>query len=327
MTRQMQVTRQTTQPAAKRMTLGAVTRGPIQKPLRVVLYGVEGVGKTTFGSDAPEPIFLCAEDGTAHLDVARFPEPQCWQDALDAIDALLTEEHDFKTLVVDTADWLERLCWDHVCKKAGKADIESFAYGKGYVAALQEWRVLTSRLDALRDKRGMHIVILAHAHVRTQKGVLEGQDDWDRFELKMHKGVAGYLKEWADVVLFAQWEEYTREVKGRARGISTGARVIFTERRAAYDAKNRFGLPHQLPLSWVDFWEAVKAGTPASPDTLRAEVLALAKELGGEDEAKVMAWLDTNPDPRRLAQGADRLRVKVEAKRAHDTNESNGVTQ
>ena len=80
-----------------RMTLAAVKKGRIKQPLRVIVYGQEGVGKSTFAACAPSPIFLCAESGTNHLDIARFPAPEQWSDVFDAVDLLTRQEHDYKT--------------------------------------------------------------------------------------------------------------------------------------------------------------------------------------------------------------------------------------
>lgn len=296
-----------------RMTLGAVTRGRVEKPIRVLVYGTEGIGKSTFGADAPSPIFLASEDGTAHLDVARFPEPQSWSDALDAVRVLATEPHDYRTLVIDTLDWLEPLCWAHVCAVAKKPDIEAFGFGKGYVAALDEWRLLLSRLDALRERTGMHVVLLAHSVVRTFKNPDADVGDFDRYELKLNAKAGGLLKEWADAVLFAQHETCSREVNGKTRGVSTGARLVHTERRAAFDAKNRYGLPESFPLSWADFAEGVAAHKPADAKLLRAEIEAYVAQLDEADRAKSLAWLasPSASDPNNLAKFADRLRGKL----------------
>jgi hypothetical protein len=241
--------------------------------LRVLLYGVEGVGKSTWAAGAPNPIFLCAEEGTHHLDVQRFPAPSMWLEVLDAIEVLRTEEHDRKTLVIDTLDWLEPLCWAHVCKESGEKSIEGFGYGRGYTAALDAWRTLLARVDELRAVRGMHIVALAHTAIRPFKNPDHSVGDFDRYELKLHAKAAGLWKEWADCVFFAQFETYSTKTKdGKVKGISTGARVIQTERTAAWDAKNRLSLPAELPLSWQAFSDAAKAARVAEKPEATKEV-------------------------------------------------------
>lgn len=290
--------------APKRMTLSAVVRGRLKKPSRTIIYGPEGVGKSTFGADAPAPIFIGAEDGTAQLDVARFPEPKTWQDILDAVDELRLADHKYETAVVDTLDWAEPLCWDFVCARAKKPDIESFGYGKGYVAALDEWRVLLARLDALRAAKGMNIILVAHSWIKPFKN--PAGDDFDRYELKLHNKAAGLVKEWSDAVLFAAYETLTSDTNGRAKGVSTGARLIHTQRTAAWDAKNRYGLPETIPLSWGDFVEAVRAGSPAEPAKLRELIEAVVATLGEKNASDAKKALErAGDDGTKLAQLLD----------------------
>ena len=165
-----------------RMTLGAITRGRVQAPLRVLCYGVEGVGKSTLGADSPTPVFLGAEDGTAHLDVSRLPQPETWRDVLDAVALLTRETHDFKTLVIDSLDWVEPLIHRFVCDEAKVKSMEDVSYGKLYVAALEQWRLLINALDRLRTAKRMHVVMVAHALVKGFKNP-EGPD-YERYQLR-----------------------------------------------------------------------------------------------------------------------------------------------
>lgn len=266
-----------------RMKLANGTSGRLSRPRRIVLYGTEGVGKSTFAACAPSPAFIGAEDGTAELDVKRYPEPETWSEVIEAIDDLATSEHDRRTVVIDTLDWLEPLCWSHVCAKASKASIEDFGYGRGYEAALDEWRILLARLNALRDARGMSVVLLAHSWIKTFQNP-EG-DDFDRYELKLHKKAAGLIKEWSDAVLFARYEEFSvggDGKGGKGKGAGVGARLLHTERRPAWDAKNRYGLPESLPLSWDEFDAACKAGTPDDP----AKLVAAIEDVAGRSDDK-----------------------------------------
>jgi hypothetical protein len=266
-----------------RMALSNVVKGRIKKPIRALIYGVEGVGKSSFAGAAPAPIFLGVEDGTAQLDVVRFPEPQSWTDAMEAIAELTVGEHAYETLVIDTLDWLEPLCWAHVCHgkkdKAGKAitSIEDFGYGKGYTAALDTWRQLTAALQALVARRRMNVVLIAHSWIKSFKN--PAGDDFDRYEMKLDKKAAGLFREWCDAVLFAQFQTFTHKPgeNGRAKGISDGARVIYTERAASHDAKNRFDLPPAMALDWAAFAEAVDEHRPNS-----AQLARIANKLSAE---------------------------------------------
>lgn len=293
---------------ARRMTLAAVTRGARPRPKRVLIYGPEGVGKSSFGAAAPDPIFLGAEDGTASLDVARFPQPQSWQDILDAVDTLTASEHPYDSLVIDSIDWAEPLAWSAVCAAGAKKSIEDFGYGKGYVAAVDLWRGLLARLDILRDRRGMHVVLVAHAAVRRFQNP-EGED-FDRYSIKLHEKSAGPIKEWSDAVLFATWETLTRETEsGRNKGVHTGRRVLYTERHAAWDAKNRFGLPPVLPLEWAAFEDGVRQALEVGDEVERLLTL-----VDDDTRTKAKAWLGARHRlPHELAELAAKLRIKVPA--------------
>lgn len=304
-----------------RMSLANITRGKQPRPMRAVLYGVEGVGKSTFAAGAPSPIFLCSEDGTAHIDVARFPTPRSWPEVLEAIRVLTHEEHSFKTLVIDTLDWLEPVVWAHVCQTGGKVNIEEFGYGKGYVLALDQWRLLLSRVDLLVKTRKVHVLMLAHASIKRVDDPQTGP--FDRYRMKLHDKSADVLREWADAVLFARHEVFAVERKGKTRGTSTGARVIHTQWTAAFDAKNRFDLPETLPLDWDEFERAAELRAPRDAGRLRAELEELALRLPADRREKLekamREWAGDNAA--RLAQLLDKARGTVALAQAESAEE------
>lgn len=272
-------------PRPNRMTLASVTKGIVSAPYRLVIMGVDGVGKSTFAADAPAPIFLGVEDGNDHLDVARFPTPESWQDILDAIRTLTADAHEYRTLAVDTLDWVEPHVWKHVCDAAGLSNIEEIGggYGKGYVAALDLWRVFLAALERLQAAKKMHVLLIAHTLVKPFRNP-EGPD-YERYILKLHQGAAGLCREWAKGVYFAKYETFAEKDRTkRIKGVSTGARLLYTQWSAAYDAKDRYGIPEMLPLSWTEFDAAAKAASPADPKALAAEIARKAKILGGEME-------------------------------------------
>ena len=98
-------------PAARVSSLSGIRKGPIRAPIRVLGYGAEGVGKSTFATGAPSPIWLGAEGGTMALDVERLPEPKTWDEAMSSLSDVRNDAHDFKTLVLDPLGWLEPLNW------------------------------------------------------------------------------------------------------------------------------------------------------------------------------------------------------------------------
>lgn len=301
--------------SAPRISLANVVRGKVSKPLRVVLYGVEGVGKSTFAADAPGAIFLCAEDGVSHLDVARFPSPRTWSDVLETVRVLGAEEHPYQTLVVDTIDWLEPLVWAQVCQTGGKASIEDFGFAKGYVMALELWRAFLARLEVLERAKKMHVVLVGHSQIKRVDDPHTGA--FDRYRLKIHEKASDVLREWADVVLFARHEStVAKDPKThRYRAVASGSRVVHTQWAAAFDAKNRFGLPATMALDWNEFFAACVTGSPGLLAELRAELASAVKRLPDEDKARAESaakdW--AGDDPAKLARLLDRVRTKLAA--------------
>lgn len=298
---------------ASRVTLAGVTKGRIAMPIRVLAYGLPGVGKSTFAADAPSPIFLCSENGTTHLDVSRLPEPASWDEAMQGLELLEHEQHDYKSVVVDTVNWLEPLAWRKIT--GGKCSIEEYqkGYGKGYVAALDLWRQFKAQIERLWSKRRMHIVLLGHAHVKVFNDPLGAP--YDRYEIAMHGKAAGLLKEWCDFVLFAREESFSRvDERGRNRGMSTGVRVVHTQWNAAYDAKCRATMPPEIPLAWSDFFDAVQAN---SPERLRAQIESDLAAIGDEAYATQVHDYIAKPGAR-----LDVVANKVAARLAEKNKES-----
>lgn len=230
------------------MKLQIIT-GRIARPQKAVLHGPEGLGKSSFASRFPSPLFLDTEGGTHHLDVARLPAPQSWDEVTKCITALANEDHPFKTLVIDTADWLEKLLVAHVCRQANKASVEDFGFGKGYVIVAEEFAKFLASLEPLL-RRGMHILFLAHSTVRKFESP-DQAGSYDRFELKLSRQVAPLLKEWADLVLFANYvTKIAENESGRKRGVGGRERTMFTTHSAAFDAKNRHSLDERLPFTF-----------------------------------------------------------------------------
>lgn len=234
--------------------LKKVERGKVAKPLLMLLYGVEGIGKSTFGSNAPEPIFLGAEQGTDVLDVNRFPAVKTWEEVVDYMNALINEEHQYKTLVIDTLDSLEPLLWEHIKKESGVKSIELACggYGKGYIKSAEIFMDFRHKLEMCRSK-GMNIIILAHSQVAKFNDPITNIE-YDTYKLKLHKRVIPIFVEWVDCLLFTNFEVYTKKNDdGKNRAYGNGSRVIYTEKRPSFEAKNRFSLPFQISLDYQDF--------------------------------------------------------------------------
>lgn len=283
-----------------------ITRGKrVDRPLKVVLYGDPGVGKSTFASDAPEPIFIPTEDGTDQLDVARFERPATLTEVLGYLEWLATAEHPHKTVVLDTAGGIERLVWAHVCKAASKSNIEEFGYGKGYVAAIDGWRLVLAALERCQKEKSLHVVILDHAAARNHKR--PDTDQFKRWRMNVDERAADLIVGWADAVLFATFEVTAVKREGRMRGVGEDVRVMRTVNNAAWDAKNRFNLEPELELSWGAFLAGV-----LDAKAIRTRCLELLAQLPADKQPLASKALsDAGDDPGKLAGLLNRLTLTV----------------
>jgi hypothetical protein len=225
---------------------------------RVLLYGVEGIGKSTFAAGAPAPVFIPLEDGLGSLQVDHFPLATDVADVLDALSSLYEDDHTFKTVVIDSLDWLENLIWRDV---EAKHDAKDLAYGKGAIIAADKWREILDGLTALRNEKGMVVILLAHVEIKRFDS--PETEPFDRYQPKLQARSSALIREWVDAVLFGNYKTVVKRDdvgfnKTVARGVSTGERLLYTSERPAYQAKNRYGLPESLPLSWEAFESAIK---------------------------------------------------------------------
>lgn len=283
-------------------------------PMRGFIYGTEGVGKSSFVADAPAPLFFDSSGGTDELDVQRVPYPPdgelVWADLLDVVKQLATEKHSFKSLVVDELGAVEALAWQHICKRDGKANIEDYGFSKGYEIVLREWRILLRQLERLREKRSINVFFLGHSQVK--KFANPEDEDFDRYVPLVHHKLSGVLKQWCDFVFFARFEELVDVDKNkRKRGQSTGVHLLHTTRTAAYDAKNRYGLPETLLLDWNEFMAAKEAGAPQTAAESIEELESIARAVGGELATKIKGGIErAKGDASKLARLADWARGK-----------------
>lgn len=299
-----------------RMTLASVTSGVKQAPYRLLVHGRDAVGKSTFAAHAPKPVFIGTEDGTGHLDVARFPAPETWDDVTDAVATLAQDSGGFQTLVLDTVDWAEPLLWKHICVKSGVSAITEVGggYGKGYEAAVDGWRSFLSSLERLQAKQNMHVVLLAHSVIK--KFANPEGEDYERYVISMNDKSAALLRQWAKAVYFAQFETFaSAKKKGeRVKGVSTGARLLCTQPSAAYDAKDRYFVPETIPLDWESFDASAKAGAQNDPEVLRSEIDRKAHQLGGELGQKALDKLPQADTGEKLSQLNNWLNAKLAEK-------------
>jgi hypothetical protein len=253
--------------------LKRIKRGSGNLPNRILVAGPEGIGKSTLASKAPNPIFICAEEGLTGLDhVQRFP-PSSLEELNSFLDALIVDAQGFHTLVIDTTDWLERFLATCVCQRDNVRDIEAYGFGKGYVVLENELVAILHKLDLLREKQKMGVVLLAHVTIRTFND--PRGESWDRYEMKGHKRFTGILREWPDACLFAVFDVFKSKKKGeRVEKTIGGERVLHTQWSPAWDAKNRLNLPETLPMEWEDLERAIQEN---SPGALCASIRSLHK--------------------------------------------------
>jgi hypothetical protein len=256
------------------ISLSSLQRGAVQKPPRILVYGVSGIGKTTLATSALNPVVIQTEDGLGTIDVQSFPLAKSYTDVMDALASLATEAHDLKTLVVDSLDWMEPLVWAHACTRNGWPNIEHPGYGKGYVEALILWREYIDAINYLRDTVGMTVVQIAHTNIKRFDS--PESEPYDRYEIKLHKTANALVQEHSDVVLFANYRIATTKAdagfnKKITRAIGSGERVLYTQERPAFLAKNRYGMPESMPMAWANVAAAIPYFQQSGDETATKE--------------------------------------------------------
>lgn len=237
------------------------------------IFGAGGIGKTT-ACAIKGSVWIQTEQGEGVLKLQAFDLVKKYEQVGEYIDALLENDHDYKLLVIDSLDHLEPLMWAHVCEKNKWQHIDETGYGRGYVAALNEWRKLISKLNELRDKKDMHVCMIAHAAPRKVD-----QPDGTQFhvmDLKLHSKSSMFIAESCDCVFYAQPEIAIKtKDKGFGQkttvGINTGNRIMHSVGTPHFVAKNRFGLPEELPLSFTSYLVSMQEAKDKKPQPKKKE--------------------------------------------------------
>lgn len=288
-----------------------ITRGKIHTAKKVLVYGPEGIGKSTLASRFPDPIFIDTEGSTKNLDVARFDDPSSWQMLLDEIRYVTDNPDACKTLVLDTADWAERLCIKSVCDKYHKDGLEDFGYGKGYIYVEEAFGEMLNLLTDV-TKRNINVVVTAHAQMRKFEQP-EESGAYDRWELNLSKKVSPLVKEWADMVLFANYKTFVVKVDGKNK-VQGGNRVIYTSHHACWDAKNRFDLPDEIPMDY----EAIRGVIEDNPDSDKNSVQVEPKpEREPKKESEKPTAETVHPAPETTKGKGNPSEDKIEGKTLH----------
>lgn len=244
-----------------------ITTGKINKPQKCLIYGPEGIGKSTFAAAFPDPIFIDTEDSTIRMDVARFDRPASWEMLKAQVVHVINNPTICKTLAIDTLDWAEVLCMNHLITVNNWKSIETPGYGKGFTELAEEWGRFLNMLSEVVN-RGVNVVCTAHAQMRK----FEQPDEmgaYDRWELKLQKKTAPITKEWADMVLFANYKTIVvTDAKTKSKKGQGGQRVMYTSHHPAWDAKNREGFPEELPFEFASIAQVFDQSAPVTEPTV-----------------------------------------------------------
>lgn len=275
-----------------------IIKGKLPGAKKTVVYGPEGIGKSTFAARFPDPVFIDTEGSTKDMDVARLPEPSSWTMILNQVSDVIKTPNVCKTLIVDTADWAETLCTTSVCTKNQKSSIEDFGYGKGYTYIQEEFGKLLNLLTDV-TKVGINVVLTAHAKMRK----FEQPDEmgaYDRWEMKLSKGVAPMVKEWADMVLFCNYKTMVVNVDGqgaqkgknKAQG---GRRVMYTTHHSCWDAKNRYGLPDEVPFEYDSIRHIIESSVAGNPVSEEKKTIPPVTQPKQEDSGSTVSQSREEP--------------------------------
>lgn len=297
------------------MSLLNLSRGKKQRPEMIIVFGPDGVGKSTFAANAPGPTFVDIDDGSFGLNVARIEKQhlRVYEDVVKYVNLLIDHE-ETQTIVIDSLDRLEDLVWDHVVREAADKkvkSIEDFGYGKGYVMAAKTWSEFIAVLKRARTKK--NVIMIAHDQIKTFKDPTK-ISDYDRHEIKLHKSAASLLREEVDAVLFAKEEVMVRTEKGQSKGkgIGDGVRLLYTERRPAHEGKNRFGLPYEIPLDWSEYVAAKAKANENDPEVFRRQIEAALPMIADEIvRKKVAEAIETEKDADKLKNFLNRVNTII----------------
>lgn len=254
-----------------------ITKGKIMSAKKVVIYGPEGIGKSTFAAQFPEPLFIDTEGSTKEIDVARLDKPSSWA-MLNQQVGFVVNNKPCKTLIIDTIDWAESLCIQDLCKRSNKNGIEDFGYGKGYVYEKEDFGKFLNKLSEVINA-GINVVLTAHACIKK----FEQPDElgsYDRWEMKLGQKtgsvISPLVKEWADMVLFANYKTFSvaADKDGKVHKAQGGKRVMYTSHHPCWDAKNRYGLPEEIPMDY----EQIRRIIEQALEAVKSEALEQANQ-------------------------------------------------
>ncbi len=260
------------------------------EPPRIVIYGVQGIGKSSWGAiGTPNPIIIQTENGYKQINVNKWPVCKTLAMVENYIDVLIDDKHDYRTLVLDTLDGLEALIFDEVVRNYEKPvkSIASIGWSEGYELAVSHWNKILAKLDELQEKKKMMIICVAHPKIK--KFNPPNIEPYDRYELNLHEKGASRVYHWADAVLFLNYKTFTKKIevkKGEeiTQGIGEGERTIYTEERPAYLAKNRYDFPTEISFPKNEGWAELKKHFKPIPTAVSVEKVKKSKPAKTEEK-------------------------------------------
>lgn len=274
------------------------------------IYGNNGVGKTTWAAAFPGALIIDLERGSNHLDVARIPASAVPD--LAALKAALTElketKHDFKTVVIDSIESLEGLINDSVCAEGKVDSIEKYGggYGKGYQRGREVMREIMTDLQGLQQK-GLTSILVGHTQKIGHVDPAQNQN-YDRITMRCNDKMAAIIRDLSDNVFYATFKVFTTNDGNKTRAFGDGQRVMFTQWRPGYDAKNRLDLPLELPLSYDAFFEACAAKPEADSNQILSDIREMAEGVDENLRMKVIEQVEKNKaNPTKLKEIKNRL--------------------
>lgn len=240
--------------------LNSIKRNAIDRAPMIVVHGSPGSGKSTFAASAPSPIFIRTEDGLGGLEVDAFPEADSYQDVIDALTALYSDDHEYKTVVIDSTSALEPLIWSRVAQDANVKNLEDIGFGKGYMYAMDYWHEIGQACKGLA-KRGITPILIAHSNII--KHDAPDAEPFDRYQLKLHKRAFHYLYEQADIIAFATTPVHVKKSDdAKNKAVAKGGRELRVVEAPAYIAKNRYNMPEKVEMPLEDPWSPLAQHVP-----------------------------------------------------------------
>lgn len=316
------------------MSKYTITSGVSQTAKKIVVYGAEGIGKSSFASKFPGAVFIDCEGSTAPYNFSRLPRQTSWEMLKD--EAQEAPNMGIQTLVIDTADWAEKYMIQSILDSHGKKSIEDFGYGNGYRYLFEEWGRFLNILTEVVNK-GVNVVLLAHAAMRKFEQP-EEMGAYDRWEMKLTKTPkcdnCALTKEWADMVLFANYKVYAvaQDKDGKKHKAQGGRRVMYTSHHACWDAKNRYGLPEECEFSYDAIRHVIENGQPQStpqPQSVPQQTAPKAEPVKATEAPKAQPVQQTapvQPTPAQQASNAKAIDQRI-PQALRDLMSQNGVDE